>query len=220
MGEDRAHLPTNQPGPERKDDRLILSGIMHVLKVGCRWVDCPKAYGPPRRSTIALPAGVSEASGRKIFEAVAAPSEPPKQAGLDSRHVKVHRCASGVKGGQISGDRVHERRPQQQNPRDRRCGSKPVGVDLDAGQPRRLRHGARMIPGIKELSKTKKSSRSSRVNPTARSASGTTRAPTRTATSSSAASEGSTTSAATRYDKLAGNFFSALCLVAIIAYWL
>jgi transposase len=25
---------------------------------------------------------------------------------------------------------------------------------------------------------------------------------------------------ATRYDKLAGNFFSALCLVAIVAYWL
>ncbi|MGH6795470.1 MAG: IS5/IS1182 family transposase, partial [Methylocella sp.] len=22
------HLPANQPGPERKDDRLILSGIM------------------------------------------------------------------------------------------------------------------------------------------------------------------------------------------------
>jgi transposase len=40
------HLPANQPGPERKDDRLVLSGIMHVLKVGCRWVDCPKAYGP------------------------------------------------------------------------------------------------------------------------------------------------------------------------------
>jgi transposase len=25
---------------------------------------------------------------------------------------------------------------------------------------------------------------------------------------------------ATRYDKLAGTFFSALCLVAIVAYWL
>jgi transposase len=25
---------------------------------------------------------------------------------------------------------------------------------------------------------------------------------------------------ATRYDKLAGNFFSALCLVAIVVYWL
>jgi Putative transposase of IS4/5 family (DUF4096) len=32
--------------PERKDDRLVLRGIIHVLKVGCRWVDCPKAYGP------------------------------------------------------------------------------------------------------------------------------------------------------------------------------
>ena len=41
------HLPTSQPGPERKDDRLILNGIMHVLKVGCRWVDCPKGYGRP-----------------------------------------------------------------------------------------------------------------------------------------------------------------------------
>jgi transposase len=59
------HLPANHPGPERKDDRLILSGIMHVLKVGCRWADCPKAGGPTRRSTIALPAGASEASGRR-----------------------------------------------------------------------------------------------------------------------------------------------------------
>ena len=25
---------------------------------------------------------------------------------------------------------------------------------------------------------------------------------------------------ATRYDKLAGNFFSAVCLVAIVAYWI
>jgi transposase len=40
------HLPVNQPGPERKDDRRILSGIMHVLKSGCRWRDCPKEYGP------------------------------------------------------------------------------------------------------------------------------------------------------------------------------
>lgn len=40
------HLPKIQPGPARKDDRRILSGIMHVLKVGCRWVDCPKEYGP------------------------------------------------------------------------------------------------------------------------------------------------------------------------------
>ena len=64
-----------------------------------RWVDGPKAYG--RHKTIYNRfAGWSERGiWQKIFEAVAAPSEPPKQAGLDSRHVKVHRCASGGKGG-------------------------------------------------------------------------------------------------------------------------
>ena len=40
-------LPKNQPGAHRKDDRRIISGIVHVLKVGCRWQDCPSVYGPP-----------------------------------------------------------------------------------------------------------------------------------------------------------------------------
>lgn len=42
------HLPVKQPGPRRQDDRRILSGIMHVLKIGCRWQDCSREYGPPR----------------------------------------------------------------------------------------------------------------------------------------------------------------------------
>ena len=29
-------VPTNQPGARRKDDRTILSGILHVIKCGCR----------------------------------------------------------------------------------------------------------------------------------------------------------------------------------------
>ena len=35
-------LPVNQPGPKRKDDRRILSGITHVLKVGCRGPRLPE----------------------------------------------------------------------------------------------------------------------------------------------------------------------------------
>ena len=35
------HLPKNQPGARRVDDRRVISGIIHVLKVGCRWCDCP-----------------------------------------------------------------------------------------------------------------------------------------------------------------------------------
>ncbi len=40
-------MPRNQPGPERQDDRRVISGILHVLTAGCRWSDCPAAYGPP-----------------------------------------------------------------------------------------------------------------------------------------------------------------------------
>ena len=38
------HLPTDVRGVERQDDRRIVSGIIHVLKSGCRWSDCPEAY--------------------------------------------------------------------------------------------------------------------------------------------------------------------------------
>jgi transposase len=24
----------------------VISGIVHVLKAGCRWKDCPREYGP------------------------------------------------------------------------------------------------------------------------------------------------------------------------------
>ena len=39
-------MPVNQPGPERKDYRMILSGIVHLLTSGCRWRDCPAEYDP------------------------------------------------------------------------------------------------------------------------------------------------------------------------------
>jgi hypothetical protein len=30
----------------RVDDRRVISGILHVLRSGCRWRDCPPEYGP------------------------------------------------------------------------------------------------------------------------------------------------------------------------------
>jgi transposase len=35
------HLPKNQPGARRVDDRRVISGILHVLKVGCPLVRLP-----------------------------------------------------------------------------------------------------------------------------------------------------------------------------------
>jgi transposase len=41
------HLPRGKPGKPRVDDRAVISGILHVLKTGCRWRDVPPVYGPP-----------------------------------------------------------------------------------------------------------------------------------------------------------------------------
>ena len=40
------HLPTDTRGKPRVDDRRVISGIVHVLKSGCRWADSPLVYGP------------------------------------------------------------------------------------------------------------------------------------------------------------------------------
>ena len=92
-------LPTNQRGPARKDDRRILSGIMHVLKSGCRWVDCPPEYGPAKTIYNRFNRWSARGIWQSIYEAVAESPEPPEQVALDSTHVKAHRCAGGGKGG-------------------------------------------------------------------------------------------------------------------------
>jgi transposase len=73
-----------------------LSGITHVLKVGWRWVDCPREYGPHKTIYNRFARWSERGIWQKIFEAVAAPSKTPEQAALDSSPVKVHR---GGKGG-------------------------------------------------------------------------------------------------------------------------
>jgi transposase len=39
-------LPTDTRGKPRVDDRRVISGIVHVLKSGGRWIDAPDVYGP------------------------------------------------------------------------------------------------------------------------------------------------------------------------------
>lgn len=39
-------LPRYVRGKRRFDDRRVISGIVHVLRSGCRWSDAPSEYGP------------------------------------------------------------------------------------------------------------------------------------------------------------------------------
>src|SRR6476620_9689328 len=91
----------NSPGigVKPKYNRRILSGIMHVLKSGCRWVDCPPEYGPAKTVYNRFNRWSAQGIWQSIFEAAAEPAEPPERMALDSTHVKAHRCAGGGKGG-------------------------------------------------------------------------------------------------------------------------
>jgi len=44
----KPHLPTDRRGKARVDDQRVISGIVHVLKSGSRWVDAPSDYGPKK----------------------------------------------------------------------------------------------------------------------------------------------------------------------------
>jgi len=92
-------IPSNRRGVKPKNNRRILSGIMHVLKSGCRWVDCPPEYGPAKTVYNRFNRWSAQGIWQSIFEAVAEPAEPPERMALDSTHIKAHRCAGGGKGG-------------------------------------------------------------------------------------------------------------------------
>lgn len=54
----RPLLPDKVRGVARVDDRRVISGIIHVVKSGGRWVDAPPCYGP-RTSAGGPPAAAS-----------------------------------------------------------------------------------------------------------------------------------------------------------------
>lgn len=93
------HLPKNQTGPARTDDRRVISGIIHVLQSGCRWRDCPSEYGPYTTVYNRFNRWSKRGHWQKLFQALVERGGVPDYMSLDSTHVKAHRCASGGKGG-------------------------------------------------------------------------------------------------------------------------
>lgn len=93
------HLPHGQPGKPRVDDRRVISGILHVLKTGCRWRDVPAEYGPPTTVHNRYHRWSQRRIWQGVFERMAATGPVPEELSLDSSHVKAHRSAQGTKGG-------------------------------------------------------------------------------------------------------------------------
>jgi transposase len=93
------HLPTNQPGGRRVDDRRVISGILHVLETGCRWRDCPGEYGPHTTVYNRFNRWSRRRVWRDILEALVATGMLTDSTAVDSTYVKARRSAHGGKGG-------------------------------------------------------------------------------------------------------------------------
>lgn len=93
-------LPTNQPGAHRTDDRRVISGIIHVLRSGCRWQDCPACYGPPTTIYNRFHRWSAKGIWRRLFEALVQTADRDIHM-IDSTTAKAHRSAAGGKRGRM-----------------------------------------------------------------------------------------------------------------------
>ena len=109
------HLPTGTRGKARVDDRRVISGIVHVLKSGGRWVDAPSDYGPRKTLYNRFVRWAAKGVWVRLFQALAQAGGPPAHVLMDSSAVKAHRSAAGGKGGskvRPSGARAGAARPR------------------------------------------------------------------------------------------------------------
>src|ERR1700761_3055501 len=90
-------LPTDVRGIPRVDDRRVISGILHVLKSGCRWCDCPPEYGPHTTIYNRFVRWAQRGVWERLFNDLASRGRAGDTQMIDSTHVKAHRSAAGGK---------------------------------------------------------------------------------------------------------------------------
>ncbi len=95
-------LPTDVRGKERVDDRRVISGIIFVIKSGCRWCDCPPEYGPAKTIYNRFVRWAERGVWERLFRALAGKGRSLQVQMIDSTHIKAHRSASGAKRGNTS----------------------------------------------------------------------------------------------------------------------
>src|SRR6202012_681963 len=106
-----AAIPKTRRGVKPIRNQEVISGIVHVLKTGCRWQDCPSCYGPPTTIYNRFHRWSTRGLWQKLFRALATAS-PDDVHMIDSTTAKAHRSAAGGKGGR----------------RNRRSGARAAGA--------------------------------------------------------------------------------------------
>jgi transposase len=95
----RPLLPHGRRGARRVDDHRVISGIIHMLRSGARWRDCPVEYGPYTTVYNRFNRWSRQGIWLGMFEAITGVNPIIGTAAIDSSAVKAHRSAAGGKGG-------------------------------------------------------------------------------------------------------------------------
>ncbi len=110
------HLPHGRPGRPRVDDRRVISGILYVLKTGCRWRDVPPAYGPATTIYNRYNRWSRRGLWQRLFQRMASmdPSRPSLRSTAPTSKPSAPLLAAG--GRMVPGDRPQARRPHVEGP--------------------------------------------------------------------------------------------------------
>ncbi len=92
-------LPRGRRGAHRVDDRRVISGIVHMLRSGARWRDCPATYGPYTTIYNRFNRWSRQGIWYEMFEALTGSTGIISTVAIDSSYIKAHRSAAGGKGG-------------------------------------------------------------------------------------------------------------------------
>lgn len=92
-------LPRGRRGAHRVDDRRVISGIVHMLRSGARWRDCPPEYGPYTTIYNRFNRWSRQGIWTGIFYALTGSTGMVGTMAIDSTYIKAHRSAAGAKGG-------------------------------------------------------------------------------------------------------------------------
>ena len=88
-------LPRGRRGAHRVDDHRVISGIIHMLRSGARWRDCPPEYGPYTTIYNRFNRWSRQGIWYEIFEALTGATGMVGTVALESTYIKAHRSAAG-----------------------------------------------------------------------------------------------------------------------------
>nr|WP_300129960.1 IS5 family transposase [uncultured Butyricicoccus sp.] len=85
---------TGQRGRPRKDNRIMLNGMLRITRSGAQWRELPEAYGPWQSVYARFAKWRDDGTLKKVFRALSEDADT-ENLSMDSTCIKVHESANG-----------------------------------------------------------------------------------------------------------------------------